>query len=124
MKLRKRTILAVALVITTCTGAANADKRHKAAAVKSVAPVVPLPADAPRVIPTPLGGPTVTLPVREGIDVAKTPSATPVAMSTQAAAAPAPRPAPAAAPKVVLPAGSEVAPVHTTEAGPLVPASK
>ncbi len=121
MKLRKRTILAVALAITACTGAANAGKLHKPAAPKAATPVVPLPTDAPRSIPTPMGGPTVTLPVREGIDVANTPPATPVAMSTT----PAPRPAvPATPPKVVLPAGSDASPVHTTEAGPLVPASK
>src|SRR5882757_493566 len=97
MKLRKRTILTVALAITACTGAANADKLHrlhKPVAPKAAAPVVPLPTDAPRAIPTPLGGPTVTLPVREGIDVARTPPSTPVAMSTSSAPAPAMVPAP------------------------------
>lgn len=127
MKLRNRTILAVALAITACTGTANAGKLHKPAAPKAATPVVPLPTDAPRSIPTPMGGPTVALPVRQGIDVANTPPSTPVAMSTSSAPAPAmvpaPQPmrAPATAPKVTLPVDSNVSPVHTKEAGPVVP---
>lgn len=124
MKLRKRTIWAMALGIAACTAVANADQPPKAAAVKPAAPVVQLPSDAKRiVIPTPLGGPTVALPVREGVDVAATPPSTPVAMSTAPAPAmvPAPQPAPAAAPKVTLPVDSDVSRVRTREAGPVVP---
>lgn len=60
-----------------------------------VAPVVQLPQDAQRVtVATPLGGPTVTLPVREGIALT--------------------------APKVTVPALVNPPRVHTAEAGPVV----
>ncbi|MDB5978310.1 MAG: hypothetical protein JWR07_5070, partial [Nevskia sp.] len=82
MKLRKRTILAAAFGIAACTAAAHADKVHRHGAVKAPAPVVVLPADAKRIIiPTPLGGPSVAVPVRSGIDVAAgAPASAPVAM--------------------------------------------
>ncbi|WP_029923072.1 hypothetical protein [Nevskia soli] len=117
MKLRKRTILSAAFGIVVCTAVAHADQpRH--GAVKAPAPVVVLPADTKRVIiPTPLGGPSVAVPVRSGIDVAAgAPSAAPVAMAPPQV----PRAAPAPAPKVVMPVGSNVPPVRTREAGPIV----
>ncbi len=59
------------------------------------APTVQLPQDAQRVtVATPLGGPTVTLPVREGIALT--------------------------APKVTVPALVNPPKVHTAEAGPVI----
>jgi len=90
--------------------------------------VVQLPQDAKRVVvATPLGGPTVTLPVRGGVDVAGTPTPTAVAMATTSPPrVAAPRvempvvtTAPTAAPKVALPAG-DIPPTRTVEAGPVV----
>ena len=118
MKLRKRTILAVAFGIAACTAVAHADQPRRHGAVKATAPVVVLPADAPRIIvPTPLGGPSVAVPVRSGIDVAAgAPSATSVAMTAPQV----PMAAPAPAPKVVMPVGSDTPAVHTREPGPVV----
>ncbi|MFI4978775.1 MAG: hypothetical protein ACHQIO_00330 [Nevskiales bacterium] len=118
MKLRKRIVLATAFGIAACTAVAHADQPRRHGTVKATAPVVVLPADAPRIIvPTPLGGPSVAVPVRSGIDVAAgAPSATPVAMATPQV----PRTAPA--PKVVMPVGSDTPQVRTREAGPVVSA--
>jgi hypothetical protein len=121
MKLRKRTILAAAFGIAASTAVAHADQPRRHGAVKAPAPVVVLPGDVKRVIvPTPLGGPSVAVPVRSGIDVAAgAPSAAPVAM----AAPQLPRAAPAPVPKVVMPVGSNLPPVRTREAGPAVSVS-
>lgn len=103
MKLRNRTIWAVALGASACITMAQADPRPGQSA-----PVVQLPQDAQRVvIPTPLGGPTVTLPVRGGI--------VPAADGTaESAYVPAPRP------KVLLPPMTDTRPLRTAEAGPVV----
>ena len=137
MKLRKRTIWAVALGMTACTSLTYADQppqhsnrhSHRHAAPKPVAPVVQLPQDAQRVVvATPLGGPSVTLPVRGGVDVAATPAAAPVAMAATSAprvapAAAATKPAmatpPSVAPMVTLPQG-DIPHVRTKEAGPVI----
>ncbi len=131
MTLRKRTNWAVALGMSACTALAYADKLpghgHGHGATKPVAPVVQLPQDAERVaVKTPLGGPTVSLPVRGGVDVATAPAAAPVAMATTSAPrVSAPRvempvvtTAPTVAPKVALPPG-DTPRVRTTEAGPV-----
>ena len=132
MKLRKRTIWAVALGMSACIAVAHADKpprhRHSHGATKPAAPIVQLPQDAERVaVVTPLGGPTVTLPVRGGVDVATTAPAAPVAMATTSAPRvsspriemPVVTTAPTVAPKVALPPG-DISRVRTTEAGPVV----
>ena len=141
MKLRKSTIWAVALGMTACTAVSYADKLprhsrghghghgHGHGATKPAAPVVQLPQDAQHVVvATPLGGPSVTLPVRGGVDVATTPAAAPVAMAATSTPriAPAAAPAtpavaapPASAPKVALPPGDVPRP-RTAEAGPVI----
>jgi hypothetical protein len=105
MKLSKRTIWAVAVGIAACTGAAQA--AGPVAAPKPAAPVVQLPpGDQSVAIPTAMGGPTVSLPYRGGIDVAG--SSPPVAVAA------------AQAPIVAMPESSGTAPARTPEPGPVV----
>ena len=90
MKLSIRAVCALALGAAVIGSAVQADQPPG-----KEAPVVQLPQDAQRiVVATPMGGPTVTLPVREGIATT--------------------------APRVIMPALINPPTVHTAERGPVV----
>ena len=107
MKLRNRTIWALALCTATGITVAQADKPPQPGT-----PAVQLPQDSERVqVSTPLGGPAVTLPARPGISTGSGPDMAGTTTPTRVAAI---------APKVTLPSGTQTWVVPGPENGPVV----